>query len=481
MNHQIRRIAGLMAFGLLALLINVGYTQIFNADSLRLRQDNTRLLLEEYGRQRGTILAGNLVIAQSLKTGGTLAYERNYPQGEAFAPVSGFYSLVYGATGIERLYSAILSGSDDRLAVDRLQQLLAGKEQRGGVIQLTIDPNLQKAAYAALSGRTGAAVVIDPKTGEILAMVSSPSFDPNLLSNNSPDKIRTAYESLLADANKPMDNRPLTTSLPPGSTFKLVVAAAALESGKFTEKSLLPAPASLKLPLSNNRMHNWQNGPCTPSGKITLRQALAVSCNTTFAWLGMQLGADALRAQAEKFGFNSSISIPMNSSTSVFPSELDGAQTALSSIGQFDVRATALQMAMVVSAIANDGKLMHPHLVSKVLTSDLAVLEQTPITEQNQSISSSVAKLLNSMMKTVVNAGTAYTVKIPGVEVGAKTGTADSGTDKSAHAWMVANAKKGGRTLSIAVVVENGGGAPEVSGNKIAGPIVAKIIKQAFL
>lgn len=481
MNHQIRRIAGLMAFGLLALLINVGYTQIFNADSLRLRQDNTRLLLEEYGRQRGTILAGNLVIAQSLKTGGTLAYERNYPQGEAFAPVSGFYSLVYGATGIERLYSAILSGSDDRLAVDRLQQLLAGKEQRGGVIQLTIDPNLQKAAYAALSGRTGAAVVIDPETGEILAMVSSPSFDPNLLSNNSPDKIRTAYESLLADANKPMDNRPLTTSLPPGSTFKLVVAAAALESGRFTEKSLLPAPASLKLPLSNNRMHNWQNGPCTPSGKITLRQALAVSCNTTFAWLGMQLGADALRAQSEKFGFNSSISIPMNSSTSVFPSELDGAQTALSSIGQFDVRATALQMAMVVSAIANDGKLMHPHLVSKVLTSDLAVLEQTPITEQNQSISSSVAKLLNSMMKTVVNAGTAYTVKIPGVEVGAKTGTADSGTDKSAHAWMVANAKKGGRTLSIAVVVENGGGAPEVSGNKIAGPIVAKIIKQAFL
>jgi len=481
MNHQIRRISGLMAFGLLALLINVGYTQIFNADSLRLRQDNTRLLLEEYGRQRGTILAGNLVLAQSLKTDGTLEYERNYPQGEAFAPATGFYSLVYGATGIERLYSAILSGADDRLAVDRLQQLLAGKEQRGGVVQLTIDPALQNAAFGALNGRTGAAVVIDPATGEILALVSSPSFNPNELSNNSPDKIRDAYEKFLADANKPMENRPLTTSLPPGSTFKLIVAAAALESGRFTESSILPAPASLKLPLSSSRMNNWQKGPCTSSGKITLRQALAVSCNTTFAWLGMELGADAIREQAEKFGFNTSISIPMNSSTSVFPSGLDGAQTALSSIGQFDVRATALQMAMVVSAIANDGKLMQPHLVAKVLTSDLAVLDQTPNTIRNQAISNSVARLLKSMMKTVVNSGTAYTVKIPGIEIGAKTGTADSGTDKSAHAWMVANATKNGRTISIAVVVENGGGAAEVSGNRIAGPIVAKIIRQAFL
>ena len=481
MNHQIRRISALMTFGLLALLLNVGYTQIFNADSLRLRQDNTRLLLEEYGRQRGTVLAGNLVVAQSLKTGGTLAYERNYPQGEAFEPVTGFYSLVYGATGIERLYSAILSGSDDRLAVDRLQQLLAGKEQRGGVVQLTIDPELQKTAYSALNGRTGAAVVINPATGEILALVSSPSFDPNDLSNNSPDQIRNAYEALLSDPNKPMDNRPLTTSLPPGSTFKLVVAAAALESGMFTEDSLLPAPASLKLPLSNSRMHNWQNGPCTSSGKITLRQALAVSCNTTFAWLGMKLGADALREQAQKFGFNTSISVPMNSSTSVFPADIDDAQTALCAIGQFEVRATALQMAMVVSALANDGKLMQPHLVSKVLTSDLAVIEQTQLSVKSQVVSSATAKILSSMMKTVVNAGTAYTVKITGVEVGAKTGTADSGTDKSAHAWMVANATKGGRTISIAVVVENGGGAPEVSGNKIAGPIIAKIIKQAFL
>jgi peptidoglycan glycosyltransferase len=278
-----------------------------------------------------------------------------------------------------------------------------------------------------------------------------------------------------------MENRPLTLSLPPGSTFKLVVAAAALESGKFTEDSVLPAPASLKLPLSNSRMHNWQNGPCTASGKITLRQALAVSCNTTFAWLGMQVGADALREQAEKFGFNTSISIPMNTSTSVFPSDIDGAQTALSSIGQFDVRATALQMAMVVSSIANDGNLMQPFLVKSVLTSDLVEIERTSPSSRNQTISATTAKLLKSMMKTVVNAGTAYTVRIPGVEVGAKTGTADSGTNKSAHAWMVANATKGSRTLSIAVVVENGGGAAEVSGNRIAGPIVAKIIKQAFL
>ncbi len=481
MNHQLRRISGVIALGLVAILLNLAVTQVLVADSYRLNQDNTRLLLEEYGRERGPIVVAGQSIAKSVDTGETLQFERRYVAGELFAPATGFYSLVYGATGIERLYTNILSGRDDRLAVDRLLQLLAGQTPRGGVVTLTLNPEIQRVAYEQLAGRTGAVVVINATTGAILGLVSSPSYDPGLLSANNPTGVRKEYEKLLNDPTQPMLNRPLTNSLPPGSTFKLVVAAAALASGQYTADSVLPGPATIALPLSDKRIGNWQNGPCSPSGKVTLRRALEVSCNTAFAWLGMKLGAEALEAQAQAFGFNESFSIPLVAAASVFPSGIDEAQTAMSSIGQFDVRATALQMAMVVGAIANNGVVMQPYLVKNVMTTELDIIESTEPSQWSSAMSAEDASSLIDMMQSVVTNGTASSVRIEGLTVGAKTGTAESGTDKPAHAWFVATAADEKQTLAIAVVVDNGGGAAEVSGNAIAGPIAAAILKAALL
>ena len=480
MNHQIRRLSFILALALVVLFGNLSLTQVLQADSLRTHQDNTRLLLEEYGRQRGSIVVDGTEIAKSIKTGGTLAYERRYPGGAAFAPATGFYSLVYGATGIERLYSPILSGRDDRLIVDRLQQLIAGKQPRGGSVTLSLRGDLQMLAYSQLAGRAGAVVALDPATGEILTLVASPSFDPSVISGNTPAAVREAYNALLADPLNPMMNRPLTQSLPPGSTFKLVVAAAALESGQYTADSILPGPAELELPNSTKKLHNWQLGPCSRSGKVTLRRALEVSCNTAFAWLGMKLGDDAIQRQAEAFGFNDSFEIPLVAAASVFPTGLDGAQTAMSSIGQFDVRATALQMALVTAAITNQGNLMYPHLVRNVRSNDLTVIETTAPALVRSAMSPTNAAILLDMMRSVVNNGTASSGRIPGITVGAKTGTAESGTDALPHAWFVATGESQGRTLVVAVVVENGGGQQEVSGNRIAGPIAAAVLKAAF-
>jgi peptidoglycan glycosyltransferase len=389
--------------------------------------------------------------------------------------------LVYGATGLERIYNDLLSGRDDRLAVDRLQQLLAGKEPRGGVVTLTIHPKMQQAGFKAMAGRAGSLVALNPATGEILALVSTPSYDPTKLSINDPSAVRQAYESLLDDEREPMLNRPLTKTLPPGSTFKLVVVAAALNSGQFTANSIIPGPATIKLPNSTKLLGNWQGTACSPSGKLTLRRALEVSCNTAFAWLGMKLGADAISAQAEKFGFNQSFSVPLVSASSVFPAGLDGAQTAMSAIGQFDVRATTLQMAMVTSAITNGGLLMKPYLVKDIRTSELELLETTNTFELGQAQTPEQSQVLLDMMRSVVSKGTATSGKISGVLVGAKTGTAETGTEALPHAWFVATATYQGRSIVVAVVIENGGGQSEVSGNRIAGPIAASVIKAAFL
>jgi peptidoglycan glycosyltransferase len=480
MNHQIRRIALITVIAMLALLANLARTQVLQAEDLRNNSGNTRLLLEEYGRQRGAIVVDGIQIARSNKSGGTLAFERSYPFGELYAPATGFYSLIYGATGIERIYNSILSGRDDRLVVDRIQQLLAGQSPRGGIVTLTLNREMQQAAFEALAGRRGAVVAIDAESGAILTLVSSPSFDPTSLSINKPDQVRTAYDALLANEDQPLINRPLTQSLPPGSTFKLVVAAAALESGKFTPDSVLPGPATIKLPQSDKLLGNWQEGPCSASGKVTLRRALEVSCNTAFAWLGMQLGQEAIDAQARAFGFNESIAIPLVAATSVFPQRIDDAQLAMSSIGQFDVRATALQMAMVTAAIAHEGNLMNPFLVKNVMTTEFDMIEQYSPSSRRAAMSSTNAQLLLDMMRTTVTKGTASSGIIEGLTVGAKTGTAESGTDAPAHAWFVATGESGGRAIVVSVVVENGGGEIEVSGNRIAGPIAQKVLKAGF-
>ncbi|MFN8167970.1 MAG: penicillin-binding transpeptidase domain-containing protein [Candidatus Nanopelagicales bacterium] len=478
-----RRLAVVIALMLLALMVNMTYLQYVAATDIRNRQANSRVLLEEYSRERGPILLGSSSIAQSIPTDDQLKYLRRYSNGPLYAPATGFYSVVYGATGIERTENSVLSGSDDRFYLDRVQQLFAGRGVKGGAVRLTLDPKAQKAAYDGLAGRTGAVVAIDPRTGAILAMASSPSFDPNKLSSHDPAAIRKAYDAYNDDPKKPMLNRPLVMALPPGSTFKLVTAAAALESGEYTPTTEVPGPASIKLPLTNKELKNWSGTACGPNDKTSLTNALAISCNTAFATIGMKLGPDALRTQAEKFGWGTSFEVPLRAAASQFPPDPDEPQTAMSAIGQFDVTATALQMALVGAGIGNNGQVMYPYLVSQVLSPELEVLETAEPREFSQAMSPANAAELLTMMVAVVEQGTGSNARIPGVRVGGKTGTAQNAPGQPAHAWFVGVAPAGaggGAQVAVAVVLQNGGGAVEVSGNRLAAPI-AKSVMEAVL
>lgn len=473
MNRQLRRYAAVFSLLLVLLLANLTWVQVLHSDSLRLQQGNTRLLLEQFNRSRGSILVGSEPIASSARVAGENFYQRSYVDGRIYAPITGFYSLLYGATGIERSANDILSGTDARFFVDRVQQLLAGRRSEGGSVRLTINKAAQLAAFNGLGNRAGAVVAVNPRTGAILAMVSTPSFDPQSLAPNDPGSVRKAYEQLLTDKSQPMLNRAIARNYPPGSTFKLITAAAAIASGRFTPDSVLPGPAEYQLPNSTKRLRNWQGGPCAPGGKLTLQRALEVSCNTAFAWLGNELGPDALRSMAEQFGFEHSFTVPMVAAASRFPADADAAQTAMSAIGQFDVRASALQMALISAAIANDGILMQPYLIKDIRGPDLAVIDRTKPTEFSTPLSTTDARVLASMMVSVVRNGTGSNGRIDGVRVGGKTGTAETGTDAKPHAWFTAFAPG----VAVAVLIENGGGASEVSGNALAAPVANAVIR----
>lgn len=476
MPRQIRRLSFVFGLMLIALLVNVTLIQVVNAGDYRDRQGNQRILLAEYDRERGPILVGTDPIARSVETGNTLTYLRTYPNGPLYAPVTGFYSLVYGATGLERTENRILNGKSPLFAVDRVQQLVAGRQPAGGAVTTTINAAAQRAAYRGLRGKKGAVVAIEPSTGRILASVQSPSFDPNLLSSHDPATIREYYNDLEADPDKPLLNRPIVSLNPPGSTFKLVTAAAALASGQYTPESVLPGPRTYQLPLSSKKLRNWTGQECGPDGKVTLKRALEISCNTAFAWLGNQLGADALRAQAQAFGFDTRFEIPLRAATSTFPDDPDEPQTALSAIGQFDVRATAMQMAMVAASIGNSGRTMTPYLVQEVRAPDLSIVQTTEPAQFADALQPSEALALAEMMVGVVENGTGSNARISGVRVAGKTGTAQTGNDLPSVAWFVSFAPATAPQVAVAVVVEDAG-LEEVSGNGLAAPIAQEVMK----
>lgn len=476
MSKPIRGIAAVLVLLLLALLVNISIIQVVRAGDYRDRPGNQRVLLEEYDRERGPILVASQPVARSKETGDTLRYLRVYPDGPLYAPVTGFYSLIYGATGLEKTENRILTGRSPLFVVDRAEQLFAGREPRGGAVSTTIEARAQKAAFAGLRGKKGAVVAIEPATGRILASVQSPSFDPNVLSSHDPDRIRQYYEALEADPAKPLLNRPIVSLNPPGSTFKVVTAAAALASGRFNPNSVIPGPRAYNLPDSTKKIRNWNGQACGPDGVVTLTQALAISCNTAFAWLGNALGDDALRRQAQLMGFDERFEIPLRAATSRFPENPDDPQTAMSAIGQFDVRATALQMAMVAATIGNGGKTMEPYLVQEIRGPDLAVIQTTQPTPFQQALDPLYAAQLTEMMVQVVEAGTGGNARIPGTRVAGKTGTAQTGNDNPAVAWFIAFAPATSPQVAVAVVVEDAG-APEVSGNQLAAPIARDVIE----
>ncbi|GAA3696480.1 penicillin-binding transpeptidase domain-containing protein [Terrabacter ginsenosidimutans] len=484
MNTPIRRLSVLIAALFITLLVAATIVQVTQAKSLNAMASNKRTLLDNYARERGSIIVGGQAIAKSVSVEDQYRFLRTYPQDKLYAQMTGFYSYAVGAPyGLEHAADDLLSGDADTLFVRRVTDLITGRKTSGATIELTIDPKAQAAADKALGDSKGAVVALDPKTGAILAMVSHPSYDPNPLSSHDLNKASKAWQVLSNDKDKAYLNRTINGVYPPGSTFKVVTAAAALENGVVSdENSTVPGPASLDLPLTSTNLPNEDGRACGPNNETTLIHALEISCNTTFGSLGLDLGGEKLRAQAAKFGFGDALQIPMRVSVSSVPADLNAPQAAQAAIGQYDVRATPLQMAMVAAGIGNKGSVMTPYLIQSVRSANLDIIESAPDpVELSQAVSEQTASTLTKMMVSVVDNGSGARARIPGVDVAGKTGTAQHDPGKPPHAWFISFAPAVNPKVAVAVVVEDGGvTGSEIGGGRVAAPI-ARAVMEAVL
>lgn len=481
MNKQVRHLATVVAVMFLALMVSATSVQFFQASDLNNDGRNVRRIYREFGRDRGPIVVAGEAIASSAPVDDVFGFQRSYAQGPLYAHATGYFSTAFNAiTGLESTENEVLNGTSGSLLLQRIQTLVTGNQPQGGAVELTLDPAAQQAAAAALGDQRGAVVALDPRTGAILALVSTPSFDPNALATHSREDAQAAVDAYQADPGEPMTNRALAgDQYAPGSSFKLLTAAAALESGRYTADSMVPAPTEMQLPQSTQILNNPGNLPCGDgSGQVTFTQALRQSCNTPFASLAMELGDDAMREQAAAFGFGEELAVPLTVTPSRFPATESQAELAMAAIGQASVRVTPMQMAMVAAAIANDGVQMRPYLVARELTADLEVVSTTEAEELREPISASTAEQLTQMMREVVATGTGRNAQIPGATVAGKTGTAEIGQGVAPHAWFVGFAGTGDEPeVAVAVVVENGGREGEgASGGTTAAPIARDVM-----
>lgn len=457
-----------------ALLCSTTTITVFQVDNLRNDPRNVRTLYDSYSAERGPILVAGVPIAQSNPSDDKYKYQRSYGLPEIYAPLTGYFTLNQGNTGIEGTMNAYLSGTANDQFLAQVNAILTGQSPKGAAVQLTIDPKVQKAAWDALGDLKGAIVAIDPSTGEILAMVSKPSFDPNTLAGHDTDTVISTYNTLLSDPNDPLINRAIAGDLyHPGSTFKLIVASAAIDSGKFEASSTFPNPSSLQLPLSDSVIHNSGDGTCGPGETVTIADALRLSCNIPFAEIGSAIGQETLREYAVAFGFGQSLDIPMSVTPSEIPSDLDAPQLMLSSFGQANVLVTPLQMAMVSAAIANGGVLMKPGLVQSIIAPDLKVLQEFSPEVFSKPISNQSSQTMTKLMVDNVANGAASNGRIGGVEVAGKTGTAQNGDGKLLTLWFTGFAPADNPKVAVAVVVEDG----TSFGNAVAAPIARKVME----
>ncbi|MBV7698142.1 penicillin-binding protein 2 [Streptomyces sp. TRM70350] len=486
MNKPLRRIAIFCGLLVLTLLIRDNWLQYVRADELATDTNNRRVAIERYATPRGDIIVdGKAITGSKQAASGDFEYVRTYKDGPMWAPVTGYASQAFGTNQLENLEDGILTGNDDRLFFRNTLDMLTGKKKAGGNVVTTLNAAAQKAAYEGLAKRgKGAVVALDPQTGAILALASYPSYDPSTIAGYSDDD-QKAWNKLQKKANPddPMLNRALRETYPPGSTFKVVTAAAALEHGLYTDAdSPTKTPLPWTMPGTTTVLKNEGTIPCK---NATLRVALQWSCNTVFGKVGSDLGNDKMLQTAKQFGFTEEQFTPVRANASVFSDDMAPSEVALSSIGQFNTAATPLQMAMVASAVANDGTLMKPYMVDKLQASNVDTIEQTEPEELSKPLSSDNAQILQSMMETVVEKGTGTNAKIPGVTVGGKTGTAQHGVDNSEkpYAWFISYAKldDGSSPVAVAVVVEDEeADRGDISGGGLAAPI-AKSVMEAVI
>ncbi|WP_440069667.1 peptidoglycan D,D-transpeptidase FtsI family protein [Streptosporangium sp. OZ121] len=483
MNGPLKRaaLACLLMFGLL--MINVNYLQAVRAEDLRKDSRNTRNFYAQYEVERGRITAGDKVLAESVDTGDPeFRFERRYPEGKVYAPITGFFAPE-SQSNIERAENSLLNGTSADLLIRRSIDLFTAKQSKGANVDLTINPRAQEAAYKALgeSGKKGALVAIEPKTGAILAMVSIPTYDPNPLSKPNKAEVNAASKKLEKDENTPLLNRAVERTYPPGSTFKVVTAAAYLESDDTVgPETQVDAPQRLDLPNTTADLPNYGGAACG-AGRVTLSFALEKSCNTPFGKIAMDLGYEALRDQAAKFGIGGEqLAIPMPVAPSSIGPEEDQAALAQASIGQRSNQMTPLQMAMIAAGIANNGVVMKPYLVNKIADSEGGEVASADPDELDTAMSEDSARKLQEMMVNVVNKGTASAAQIPGVTVGGKTGTAETAQGRDPHAWFISFAPAEDPKVAVALIVESGSAGSDASGGQTAAPI-AKSVMEAVL
>ncbi|GHJ40285.1 penicillin-binding protein 2 [Streptomyces sp. TS71-3] len=482
MNKPLRRIAIFCGLLVLTLLIRDNWLQYVQADTLKNDKLNRRVAIERYAVPRGDIIVqgGQEITGHTTANGSDFKYKRTYKDGPMWAPVTGYASQAFGATQLENLDDGILTGTDDRLFFRNTLDMITGKKKQGGNVVTTLNAAAQKAAFDGLGHKKGAVAALDPSTGAILALASTPSYDPSSFAGNT-TKDSDAWTKLQKknDPDDPLLNRALRQTYPPGSTFKVVTAAAALQNGKYTDVDApTKSPLPWTLPGTTTRLNNEGNIPCE---NASLRNALRYSCNTVFGKVGSDLGEDKMLKEAEQFGFNSEQFTPVRSNASNFDKDMNPSQTALSSIGQYDTAATPLQMAMVASAVANDGTLMQPYMVDELQAPNLDTVEKTTPKKLSQPLTPENAQKLQSIMQTVVQQGTGTSAQIPGVTVGGKTGTAQHGENNSGkpYAWFISYAKTdSGSPVAVAVVVEDGSAnRDDISGGGLAAPIAKNVMK----
>ncbi len=491
MNKPIRTVSIFCLLLFLALAVNATYLQYYHANALNDRVGNGRVATATFSRQRGAIMVGHTAIAESRKSPDQYKFQRVYHQPFMYAPITGWYTFG-NETGIERADNGFLSGEDDRLFVNRLVDLVNGNATKGGNVVLTIDPAAQKAAFDGLRALgqdvQGAVVAIEPDTGKILAMVSLPTYDPNKLANHDFKKA-SAYATRMSKLkSQPLLNRAIQTTLAPGSTFKVVTASAAVQTGRYNANTLVPAGPTYRLPQSHNVVHNDVLSGCD-SSKVPLIQALEFSCNTAFAPLAVKVGATAMHRQAEGYGFNQHYldDLP-GQAISRYPADEDPPGTALSGFGQDSVTATPLQMAMVTAGIADHGVVMKPYLVDSLQSpTSFETLQSTTPEQLSQATSSSTAGEVTRMMVATVQTGTATPAAIPGIQVAGKTGTAQSGlknpdgSEVPPYAWFIGFAPAQSPKVAVAVMLQHvNQPTDEIHGGTLGGPI-AKAVMEAVL
>ncbi len=493
MNAPLRKagVVMMILFGLLFANLNV--VQVFKSDKYRTDDENNRVRIQqqEYERQRGQIIVDGQAMAESVATKDTLKYQRKYPFGAAYAPIVGYRPVNLGAVGVERLQNDFLNGTSAAFTVDRLFEAFTGKESKGGNVVLTVRKQVQDAAYKALLNNTtstkiGAVVALDPTTGAILALASTPSYDPNPLVSHDEDVARAAFDKLDKDPDKPLLNRALSETFPPGSTFKVVVAAAGLESGASPDTEL-QGGTSYTAPDTTTPIHNSPGVVCPET--ITLQNALRVSCNTAFARFGTEtLGADKIKETAQAFGFEQQPLLDRDddnvmrvaaSHTGAMlgpDGQVDRPALAQSCIGQREVRMTPLQGAMIAAAIANNGVQMRPYIIDTWQGSDLSSVDKAQVKVLREPVTSDVSAQLRQMMDSVVASGTGTRAQIDGFEVGGKTGTAQNG-DAPDHGWFIGYARKNGQPIvAVAVLLQNAGSGGSSQATDIAGQVMMAAI-----